>query len=889
MFKKDFFKKPFVVFTLSTAAVCLVGYLNVKIYQGRQMKLAKMEAKNATRAIANVTKAYSFGGACSSQGSWTQQALAQTATIRDALVTLRDDPNCKGIEGIVAKLDTAKNAFAPGNGAENHATWESLPGDMKALTSMVGKNSKDVNKDIIPVLMGKTIENTVLAGNIKSLAERSRRSLMTGLDFLDQSLDVLPQMDECLSAHPDQTLALFGASLKLTSAFISSGETAVGRMGTTVAKLVTFMQKKKYSKILRKLNQTEYWMSMSCILETTTEAYCSTKDAYEMLDYSLKENALMRKARDTNENNPLEGYYLLVRELPIITSWLQKVQLGVQPRRSADYNFNAETLDTYNDFKKTQLQLMVTYSEQMDLIASSKSNEEKSNRVFNMVKTLDKMIIGGSARGGQNFFTSGKLDTFVPFYLIGRAAIPDEVSGQGNFANVAPLSTWKYLERGGKYQPEFTAPDALALKIGENLKSLINSSSDSASKYFQDRMVVDAENLVDESLTSQSLTVFKSLENVSNYLGKLIAKSKATRTNLIQLPNMIDTKKRVDDVLGSYRVIKDKVNEYLDMQKDIDSKADRDDLDDMIASDQSLKDAYKVIIDKAYKNFNVLFQNDTYLMTRLSTFVRKDYTQRVSDGAEMTEYQRELMIIAGKNLIDRISAVNQMNPSDVKLDLSSAQVVNKRNLDAVEELFSDQLVGAIAEIKDVAEGRADDKFGIAKGSLYRIFEEKVQRKTGIWERLILPNPIIRWTPTYQILTSDYFRHKERYPLYLFSPNRVKSEEDVYGSFGYFRSRLCIQALAFHNQVPFFPVCDGAKLEPVVTDSAKDKAKLTVHYSQNSVYGRPDYAKNAPIDLIRKGRERNICAYRNFRSKNYAYWMVKNFGDEIQALKQDMSE
>jgi hypothetical protein len=230
-----------------------------------------------------------------------------------------------------------------------------------------------------------------------------------------------------------------------------------------------------------------------------------------------------------------------------------------------------------------------------------------------------------------------------------------------------------------------------------------------------------------------------------------------------------------------------------------------------------------------------------------------------------------------------------MNPSDVKLDLSSAQVINKRNLDAVEELFSDQLVGAIAEIKDVAEGRADDKFGITRGSLYRIFEEKVQRKTGIWERLILPNPIIRWTLGYQILTSDYFRHKERYPLYLFSPNRVKSEEDVYGSFAYFRSRLCIQALAFHNQVPFFSVCNGAKLEPVVTDSETDKAKLTVHYSMNSIYGRADYTKGVPIDLIRKGRERNICAYRNFRSKNYAYWMVKNFGDEVQSLKQDMSE
>ena len=343
---KNFFKKPFVVFIYSTFLVCLIGYLNIKIYKNKQEKLAKNAlAKTTDRKIASDSKAYSFGGACSSQGSWTQQALAQTATIREALISLRDDPNCKGIEGIAGKLETAKTALEPGKETETNGNWESLPGDMTALRNLVGKNGANDRKDIIPVLMGKTIENTVLAGSIKSLATRSRRSLMTGLDFLDQSLDVLPNMDACISAHPDQALALFGASLKLTSAFISSGETALGRMGTTVAKLVTFLRNKKYSKILRKLNQTEYWMSLSCILETTTEAYCSTKDAYEMLDYSVQENELMKQSREQHDDNPLEGYYLLVRELPVVTQWLQKVQLGATPRRSADLSFNTDTLE----------------------------------------------------------------------------------------------------------------------------------------------------------------------------------------------------------------------------------------------------------------------------------------------------------------------------------------------------------------------------------------------------------------------------------------------------------------------------------------------------------------------------------------------------------------
>ena len=886
MYKKDFFKKPFFVFTFSTAVVCLIGYLNVKIYQDKKAKLALSSPKSLSRVIASETKAYSFGGACSSQGSWTQQALAQTATIRDTLITLRDDPNCKGMEGVAGKLETATSALEPGKDTVGSASWESLPGDMRALTNLIGKNGANNRKDIIPVLMGKTIENTVLAGSIKNLADRSHRSLMTGLDFLDQSLDILPNMDACLSAHPDQTLALFGASLKLTSAFISSGETAIGRMGTTVAKLVTFLRNKKYSKVLRKLNQTEYWMSLSCILETTTEAYCSTKDAYEMLDYSIKENDLMAKSKARKDDNPLEGYYLLVRELPIITQWLQKVQLGVTPRRIADAQFNGETIDAFSDFRKTSQTLLAVYSEQMVIISSAKSIEQKSNQVLNMLKILHRMVTTSNGNDGLNFFMSGKTENFVPFFLIGRKAIPDEVAGINAFATSVPRNPWQYLELGGKLQEEFHSPDSLSLKIGENLKALMNDGAEAASKYFQDRMVVDTNNLVDESLTSQSLTVFKSLENISNYLGKLITKAKSKKNNLVQLPNMIETKRRIDDVLVSYQNIKGIVKKYLDTQKDVDTKDDRDALDAMIAGDEKLQDAYKVIIDKAYKNFNVLFQNDTYLLTRLSTFVRKDYSQRVSDGTDMTEYQRDLMIIAGKNLIDRIGAVQQINPNDAQLDLSSAQVINKRNIDAVEELFADQFVGAIAEIKDVAEGRSDDKFGITRGSVYRIFESSVKNSNGTSASLLLPNLFTIWTPVFQIMTSEYWKHKERYPMYLFNSTRVKSEEDVYKSFDHFRSRLCIQALAFQNQDPFLQVCDGAVLEPVISDSAADKQKLSVVYSGNSIFGQKVYTSISPRKLIIKGRESNICAYRNFRSKNYAYWMVKNFSDDVQALKKD---
>ena len=54
---------------------------------------------------------YSFGGGCASVGAWSQAALTQTKTILGIVETLKNDPNCKGIESIVPKLKIAEDAL----------------------------------------------------------------------------------------------------------------------------------------------------------------------------------------------------------------------------------------------------------------------------------------------------------------------------------------------------------------------------------------------------------------------------------------------------------------------------------------------------------------------------------------------------------------------------------------------------------------------------------------------------------------------------------------------------------------------------------------------------------------------------------------------------------
>lgn len=840
------------------------------------------QSLNNSRSPANTgTSNLRMGGSCGSQGSWTQDALGQTHAIKDAVIALRDDPKCKGIEQVVENLNTVQDAFKAPTGGDNSniSNWEGLPSDIRALSQLT--KSSSISKDVIPVLMGKTIENVTMAGNIMSLATRSQRTMKVGLDFLDQSLAILPQYDECMMGHPDQALALFGASLKMTSAFISSGETMVGRMGQTVSKLVTYLQQKKFSKVLMKLNQNDFWMSLSCIIETTTDTYCAAKDAYELLDYSLKEGELLKKIKsDQSMSNPLEGYYLLVREIPIVTQWIQKVQFGVTPRLTTDSTFKNDTLDSYNNFLKVQNRLLAIYSEELQLLSVAKTLESKKARVYTMLNKLKDIIVDGDSRiandGGQNFFISSKVAGFIPFYLIGRDRIPKEVSNASGQFLISPEI---YLENGGKYvSPEFDHPEALASKIGEKLQLLINESADNASALFQQRMVVDSRNLVDESVTSQTLSVFRSLENISSYLQKLITRSKKYKTNLIQLPSMIDTKKRIDDVIEAYAGVRKNVLGYLSMKQDSKSKEDLAELDELISKDTKLNEAYAKVIDTAYKSFNILFQRDTFLLTRMSTYVRKDYAQSVLEGSDMSSYQRDLLIVAGKNLIDRISSSQQINPADVKLDLSAAQVINKRNIDIIEELFADKLAGIILEVKAVADGESSDSWGLTQKSM-QLFVKDLYKNMNMTRFLMYSWHTYPLNPELAYSLWKTYAHKDRYPTYFLDSARVPSEEDVYKSFEHFKSRLCIQALAFRNQDPFYELCEGSKLSPVLADETNID-QLSVSYDKR-VASNQTSGGSSKVD-----RDVNICAYRDYRRSNYAYWLMKSFSNDVSAIKSE---
>ncbi|MBO9668475.1 MAG: hypothetical protein J7501_16885, partial [Bdellovibrio sp.] len=220
--------------------------------------------------------AYSFGGACASQGVWTQSALSATQNLRQITLQLKDDANCKALGNSIqaAVLNIEKTVKGASDTSARASRLSQLPQELNALRSFL-TSAPDMKQQILRTMMNKSIESATLsaqvdqettaqsgqiASDIGDFGTRLQRSTKTGLSLLNQVVDTVPQLDQCLTGDGQAALGGFiSAAVQVASSFASSGQDMTGsQMATTVSKLTNLVRERKYSKVLRKLNQQEF-------------------------------------------------------------------------------------------------------------------------------------------------------------------------------------------------------------------------------------------------------------------------------------------------------------------------------------------------------------------------------------------------------------------------------------------------------------------------------------------------------------------------------------------------------------------------------------------------------------------------------------------------------
>jgi hypothetical protein len=203
------------------------------------------------------------------------------------------------------------------------------------------------------------------------------------------------------------------------------------------------------------------------------------------------------------------------------------------------------------------------------------------------------------------------------------------------------------------------------------------------------------------------------------------------------------------------------------------------------------------------------------------------------------------------------------NPANIQADLNMALRINKGNIEALEDLLQDNLIGTIANLKLIGEGRNTGMFSTAMDSSRRFIKDLLRDKFARWNAWnFSPDPT---NPVSYSLY--YFNHSDRYPLRATGSSSPQSE---FEESSYLHAQLCVQALAFNNQSTLRPLCEGT----VLKSPFKNVTGYDISYDQRLTSHQKDTGVSDQMKKSLNHSER-ICAFRDFSRKNMVLFMSMN--------------
>ncbi len=833
---------------------------------------------------------YAFSGpGCATHGDWTRAALDETKNIAGIMNGLLNDKNCKGLSATVAELNVASQTMqmtaAVNTPAETKEHEQSVD-DLKSMSNVILGPDGQPNASIahtfftsllnaaskssyLPTFATNRIANPQAAlSTIASLYKTSAHTSEQGMNALTAIMKVLPQYDQCLIGHPNESVLMLAGIVKMTSALSSSGSGNRNAIGNALAGLASMMRDRRFTAALRQTKRVEFTNSVSCLIETVSKHWCEIDNAQEIMQYfqqqrntEVKERANQltvlseaRKKRSPmgratgNElplirSNPLNGFYLLSRELPIIAEWLQRVQIGAKPGLHTDAQFQNEVLQKVTDFQKLAKTVQGQFNEDMKILSTLNDRSRKQNHLYtSLVKVIQTLGGGGFEGGDAGFISNTKNNSELPFYLIGLDAIPSACTSAAGMNKV----TWdEWMQKNAAfnngYIPQFNEPEVLAQTIQKRMEDLLLGANDNSSVYYRNFLIADRVNLVNETSTGPMLTVKGAFQNLYLYLSSLEKDFRDSGSSPTTLASIIEFKqgiRRFNEAFKNYETIAIDLDaemiKIVKMRTQAERKAAL--LDYKIA--ERVQDAADKVIDSAFKEFNIRQSRDGYVTNKMRTFIQMDLKNRLEASRAVEKMSTNTHMILNQSQRDLLNYALKVvtdDPTLAQLDLAQAKAIETSNLYTLGRVFKDTLYYMILERKSYVKKWTGEQFSDA------IKAKLGENSTSVLGTVL---PFMAWT-------GGEAKHPDLYAelSHIYHGKRI---DDRFHSSERTLALYCSLSLSLPTRSYFMDVCKGSVLKSYFEENRK-----TLDLRYNDFLATSDAAALTASDPVRNSKA--ICA------------------------------
>lgn len=815
------------------------------------------------------------GGTCASQANWIQTALEQSTVVVNALNVLKDDPNCQALIKVLENTPEIKPISNEGFKKQAEAEGRSFAGFYRELQAVneflqppptravvAGKKyefGSDSNEIIRYLLFRKSLDAVSqvqakeklsgmsdtqkayydnMSSNLRSFIQNAKDTADMTTNTTRAILSALPQSETCFQNRPSETLSIFTALVNSGAALATGGEFT--QLGPFVASILKFNREMTFMNSIAGVEYERYKTSVACLVESTQEAYCGLKDAQDSLDFFKGTTAARAEASLDPAENPMGGMIVLLRDLPVISGWFQKVLFGIDPKLKVEAEMKNSNWTAVLTFIKQLNSLPATFRDLRQVYMESTqgaSVEEKQAQVKTMLTELTQIFISGSGGYSANkdidFFEQAINPDLVPFYLVGNDTFPNDFNPQMKKFD-AFFSEWSRTGEMG-----FKDPDKLVDKIETRMGEIMEKANIKASNYFSQRMVVDPQNLITEGMVGPNVSPYKAIGNVRTYFVALIKKLKKSKE---ELEAKGGSAPEIDAINATVVMLDDtilRMDKILSGMKNVSQLAASD-------SVSSNRLAAGKAMDVIYEFANMLISRDSLIGLRTATAVKMDFADTIRRRESMSQAQEELLLSMGKDIIARLSRYFSDDPVVQRLDVSQATPIAEANLKATEQIFAPVLKRSIEELNCKLKGGAVC-YGLKAKYGYNVGEKSFWK--GLFEQMTFQTAL----KYFQKPTSD-----------------SASDETIL-------AKLCTQTLAFESRKNFYELCKGTSL--VSEFRAKDGSDALNLKYDDAYHKVEQILAGGGKTRLTDAKQAGVCAFRTYLRKNHIYRMYWSYQEQ----------
>jgi hypothetical protein len=824
--------------------------------------------------IFSESKAARFnGGICNSQGNWLQAALQQADVISEAINSLQNDPNCKSL---IEALRSAPKYEKRENDDSETSSYANLGQELQALSQYINPKPGTINqisektfRDIVfQTVFNKTfqsIRDIQVSPDIKSMTSANVAQIQNVSlrlkAFLRKSKDVaemtmsqasgilaaLPNSELCLHNKPSVAATLFGAFAHSAASLTTGGE--MNGIGKFVGDLLDYQRNMKYIKALKPIEVERFYNSVSCLIESTSEAYCSVQDAESTLNLfkeydisTVQKNRIDEVVQNKDKDvvaSPLAGLILMMRDIPTIQAWMQKILFGINPQISAEATMKNEYWGSYLMFIQSIYSLMADFNDKEQLYYATTRGQKTETKLSQIKEILDTTLgnISGGPKAGINFFLKAEQPENIPFYLI-NVQRPSDFNVQTKNFDTFWLQWTQELTNG------LQNPDQLLKTMRNQLWDLMDRAQLQANEFFANRMIVDPQNLISEAMKGPGTSPFQAFHHLKSYYESLIEKlqtgAKIIEKSPLQIPRAKSQLAQIALIKDTLKRI-DKIIQVLEQVGKIDSK-----------SDVSPQTQSQMIMSAIYETANMMVSRDSLFGTRMGTLLQADISDTLYRNSSLNEKQRDYFLAVGPKIVSQLSGYFAINPVNQRADLSAAKLIHIKNLESTEDLFANNIFSRISEIVCDIEG----------GYACEIKSANI----NLNDRSLMTNTINPFLANSRKNRGLFFKFLNWY-------HKPKEDSMAHEQV---RAKLCMQALAFKSRDSFAEVCRGAVL---LSDFANPEDTFGLNMSFDTNLSKINSLllekKKGHID---SARSEAVCSLRSYLRKNHIFFMYKEFMD-----------